>query len=360
MNEPELAVFSVEGVAVTGLAACVPDQVIDNAVAARPLLGDKTEGFVATTGIRYRRVVTPEKTTATDLCCRAAEALLPRGSAAAAAVRAVIFVTQSPDHPIPPNAPLAVQRLGIRPDALSFDLTQSCAGCPYGLGVAALLARALQGTVLVLNGDIMSDPTSLHDPDSFLFGDAGTATLVEPAPATAAPWWFGFRSEPYGRESLYVPAGGTRRRATPDAWEFVQTASGVKRRAVDAAMDGRAVFEYVMKAVPKYVKAFFAASGLSPEAVDLISFHQANLYLARQAIKRSGLDVGKAVFSVEEYGNTGQTSVILNLVHGAAGRLRAGKAQALLAGYGSGLATSLARLEIGPCACPEVVVYEHA
>jgi 3-oxoacyl-[acyl-carrier-protein] synthase III len=360
MNEPELAVFPIAGVHVTGIAACVPDNVIDNTVAARLLLGDQADGFVSTTGIQHRHVVTPEKTTALDLCCRAAETLLARDSTVLAAVRAVVFVTQSPDNLVPPNAPLVVQRMGIRPDVLSFDISQSCAGYVYGLSVAGLLARAMRGTVLLLNGDTMCDHANPRDPDSLLFGDAGAATLVAPAPDDSAVWWFGFRSESYGRESLYVPAGGARCQPTPDAWAFTRAASGVERRPVDVYMDGQAVFEYVVKAVPRYVKAFCAASGIQPGEVDLISFHQANRYLTQQAIRKSGLDIGRAVFSVQEYGNTGQTSVVLNLVSQAATRLRSGRSMTLLAGYGSGLATSLAYINIGPCACPDVVVYENA
>ena len=360
MNDAELAVFPVAGVKIAGIAACVPDKIIDNSVAARTLLGDQADGFISSTGIRYRHVVTPGKTTALDLCCGAAEKLLEKGPTVVADVRAVVFVTQSPDNVVPPNAPLVVQRLGIRPDVLSFDINQSCAGYAYGLSVAGLLARALEGTVLVLNGDTMCDHMSPRDPDLLLFGDAGAATLVAPTNDSHAIWWFGFRSEAFGRESLCIPAGGTRRQATPETWEFVGAAPGVERRLVDVHMDGQAVFEYVMKSVPKFVKSFLAAASIRSDEIDLVSFHQANRYITRQAVAKSGLDVNRALFSVQEYGNTGQTSVALNLVSQAAVQLRSSRSRVLLAGYGSGLATSLAYVDIGPCTCPDVIVYEDA
>jgi len=360
MNEAEVAVFPVTGVRIAGIAACVPDTVIDNAVVARTLLGDQTDGFISSTGVRYRHVVTPGKTTGLDLCCRAAEKLLEQGPTVVADVRAVIFVTQSPDNVIPSNAPLVVQRLGIRPDALSFDINQSCAGYAYGLSVAGLLAHALEGVVLVLNGDTMGAYMSPRDPDSLLFGDAGAATLVVPTHDTDATWWFGFRSESYGRGSLYVPAGGSRRQATPETWEFVAAGPGVERRLVDTYMDGQAVFEYVIRLVPKYVKSFLAAASLRPEEIDLVSFHQVNRYMARQVVTKSGLDMNRALFSVQEYGNTGQTSVALNLVSQAAVQLRSTRSKVLLAGYGSGLATSLACVDIGPCTCPDVITYDDA
>jgi 3-oxoacyl-[acyl-carrier-protein] synthase-3 len=360
MGDTELAVLPVSGVGIAGIAACVPDRVIDNVVAARTLLGDQADGFISSTGVRYRHVVTPGRTTGLDLCCRAAEKLLEHGSTDVSDVRAVIFVTQSPDNVIPSNAPLVVQRLGIRPDSLSFDINQSCAGYAYGLCVAGLLARALEGTVLVLNGDTMGAYSSPRDPDSLLFGDAGAATVIVPIHDSPATWWFGFRSESYGRDSLYGPAGGTRRRATPDTWEFISTAPGVERRLVDGYMDGQAVFEYVMKSVPKYVKSFLSAASVCADEIDLVSFHQANRYLARHAIVKSGLDMNRALFSVEEYGNTGQTSVALNLVSQAPTQLRSKRSRVLLAGYGSGLATSLGCVDIGPCDCPDVIVYEDA
>ena len=47
----------------------------------------------------------------------------------------VIFVTQTPDYPVPNNAIIFQDKLGLKKDSMCFDVPLGCSGYVYGLSI---------------------------------------------------------------------------------------------------------------------------------------------------------------------------------------------------------------------------------
>jgi 3-oxoacyl-[acyl-carrier-protein] synthase-3 len=71
-----MAFQKIANIKITGIAACVPDNVVDNS--KLKLLGDSNDvaKFIETTGIAKRHTVGDTKICASDLCFEAAEKLI--------------------------------------------------------------------------------------------------------------------------------------------------------------------------------------------------------------------------------------------------------------------------------------------
>ena len=93
-----MAFQKIENVKITGIAACVPDNSLDNMDLA--LLGDLSDRakFVETTGIAKRYTVADKNICTSDLCFEAAEKLIKELDWNKEEIDCLIFVSQTPDY----------------------------------------------------------------------------------------------------------------------------------------------------------------------------------------------------------------------------------------------------------------------
>ena len=101
----------------------------------------KAQRAKAMIGIDRRRPAWPGQT-ASDLCYAAASSLLADHPDVKENIDALIFVSQSPDYPLPATACILQERLGLPQTCAAFDVNQGCAGFVYGLWLASSLASS--------------------------------------------------------------------------------------------------------------------------------------------------------------------------------------------------------------------------
>lgn len=310
------------------------------------------ERTAQTIGLRERRVASPG-VTALDLCADAAERLLAEMGVDATSVDAVIFVTQTPDHSQPNNASLLHGRLGLSKSAPAYDLSLGCSGWVYGLHQAALLcAHGGAARVLLCAGDTLSRLTNPADRSADpLFGDAGSATIVEKT-GRAAPWHFVLGADGAGAEAIIVRQGGARRPAGP----LVETADadGNRRHAANLAMHGADVFGFTLREVPAAVQSVLRHAGYSPETLDALVLHQANRFILSTLARKIGVAEARTPMGVvERYGNQSSASIPCALIDGLGERLAAGPLKVAGCGFGVGLSWGAFAGELGSvCVAP--------
>ncbi|MBR1871459.1 MAG: hypothetical protein IJ802_06495 [Kiritimatiellae bacterium] len=304
--EIEMDVLAIDGVRIAALAACLPKREVDNLADCERFFGAKSASVVDTLGIRSRRIADAGVTSA-DLCIRAAEEVLK--DADKGKIGAVVACTFTPAQALPGNAFAAQARLGLAKDTLAIDLQHACAGYPYALYMAALVAKNTGKNVLVLDGDVQSRAIDPNDRDTVpVLADAGTATIVEAAGGDE--WRFAFMTD------------GERR-------DVLQVKDGVLR------MDGFGVFRFVASDVARFLKDFMAQC--SQKHVAFVP-HQANGYMVRALAK--ALDLEKELVTAgERFGNSSSSTIPVAL---AANEVAQGRV--LLSGFGAGLAASVASL----------------
>ena len=274
-------------------------------------------------GLRERRVAA-DGVTALDLCADAAARLLDEAAVDATSLDAVIFVTQTPDHPQPNNASLLHARLGLSKAAAAYDLSLGCSGWVYGLHQAAMLCGAGAARVLVCAGDTLSRLVDPNDPATApLFGDAGSAMLVEKT-GEATSIHFVFGTDGAGASAIIVPAGGARQLdgAGPSAC---------------LRMDGAAV------------AGVLKLAGWTPEATDHLVLHQANRFVVSSVARKCGFPEAKVPMNlVEQFGNQSSASIPAAMAHACAEALQGNRRRLVACGFGVGFSWGAVALEAGP------------
>ena len=96
-----------------------------------------------------------------DLAVHGLQNLFDRGLLGRDDFDALILVTQSPDHFMPPTSNIIQGRLNLKHDMLCLDLNQGCAGFIVGLLQAfLLLEQAGVRKVVLINADVLSRKTT--------------------------------------------------------------------------------------------------------------------------------------------------------------------------------------------------------
>ncbi len=314
------------------------------------------ERAAQTIGLRERRVAAAG-VTALDLCADATERLLAEMGLDASSIDAVIFVTQTPDHAQPNNASLLHGRLGLSKSAPAYDLSLGCSGWVYGLHQAALLcAHGGAARVLLCAGDTLSRLTNPGDRSTDpLFGDAGSATIVEKT-GRAAPWHFVLGADGTGAPAIIVKQGGARQPGGP--LNEKTDAEGNRRHDANLAMSGADVFSFTLREVPPALQSVLRHAGLSPESLDALVLHQANRFILSTLAKKIGVAAERTPMGVvEKYGNQSSASIPCALIDGLGERLTAGPLKVAGCGFGVGLSWGAFAGELGPLAVASILPF---
>ena len=101
-------------------------------------------------------------------------------------------------------------------------------------------------------------------------------------------------------------------------------------------MAGREVFKAAVLAMSRSTDAAIARAGITPEAIDILIPHQANLRIIEATAKHAGISMDKVMENVDRYGNTSSASIPLAIAQAEAeGRLKPGMV-AMLVSFGAG------------------------
>lgn len=353
---------SFQQVRIAGMVTAVPTTVrsIDDEVALYGGNAAQIERIKKTIGLGTRRVVEPG-TTALDLCEHAARTLLGDCGVAATELGALIFVTQTPDHFQPANACVLHGRLGAAPTCAAFDVGLGCSGWVYGLWLASLMVESGQcQRVLLLAGDTISRQVNPRDRSvAPLFGDAGSATLVERAAAgEGSPSFFSLHTDGAGHRAIIVPAGGFREPHGPESAVETTDAEGNVRAPCNLSMSGADVFNFSLKVEPEALRELSALAGRPLEDLDYVFFHQANRYIIGNITRRLKLPPEKAPSGVvERYGNQSSAS-IPGAICDTLGPVPPERPLTVaVSGFGVGLSWASAWLSLGPLRTCRLVEY---
>lgn len=285
------------------------------------------EKISAKTGVNSRHIAGSNET-ALDLCINAAEKLFLSKKIEREAIDYVLFCTESPDYILPPNACIAQDRLELRTNVGAFDINLGCSGFVYGVSLAkAIISSGQAEQVLLLTGDTYSK--YLHPEDKSvrtIFGDAGTATLIELDHELDNTNSFVFHTDGKGKDSLMLAGSANRKSAPPQS-----------NKDGYLHMAGADIFLFTLREVPKLVKNCLEKAQLDHDDIDYFLFHQANAYMLENLRKKCGIEENKFIIDMDDVGNTVSSSIPIALERAIlAGTIKTGH-RVLIAGFGVGL-----------------------
>jgi 3-oxoacyl-[acyl-carrier-protein] synthase-3 len=324
-------------VGITAVGYHLPDGRLTHEELCERFGADQMNRTVQLTGIHERRVARNGEC-ASDLAAKAAEDLFERTGIDRASIDLVTFATQTPDYLLPTTACILQNRLGLPKTAAAFDINLGCSQYLYSLGIAhGMLAAGTVKRALVMTGDTVSRILNPKDRAVVpLFGDAGTATIMEAKPEGGF-LGFDFGTDGSGAEALIWPASGLRLPRSPETAIEETDKSGSTRSKNDMFMDGSAIYVFTLRTVSETVKRVLDKTGLAVGDIDLFIFHQASKMIVDSAAKKLGLPADKVHMKLADVGNSGGSTVAIALADALAqGKVKPGM-KIVLTAFGVGL-----------------------
>lgn len=351
-----MAILTYKNIGITALAACVPSRVIDNYHYDLDIWPEEeVKKVVDKVGISERRFA-DENTCSSDLCFAAAERLFADNSIDRSEIDLLVFVSQTPDYRMPATSILLQHRLGLPMSTIAFDINLGCSGWVYGLSIVySLMQQMGLRKALLLDGETRSKVYSRRDRRSaFIFGDAGTAALIERGEQFGESH-FSLNSDGSRGDLIMIPGGGYRNMSSAETLrEKVVDEYGNIRSDEQGYMDGANVFNFVIVEIPKDIKRLFNETGEEIQAMDYYIFHQANNFINSFIAKKMKLDSNKIPSCIAKFGNTSSASVPLTIVSELNGNLNGSK-KLMLSAFGVGMAWATAIVPFVDCKISDIV-----
>lgn len=310
-------------------------------------------------GYDKRRLVEPH-VCVSDLAVFGLQHLFERGFLKRDEIDALLLVTQSPDHFIPPTSNIIQGRLGLKQDMLCMDINQACAGFVIGLIQAfLLLEQESVRKVVLINGDVLSRKTSPKDRNIYpLMGDAASITVLERDPADSVIH-ANLKMNGSQHEALMIPAGGFRLPSSPETAILEDVGDNNLRAKDHLRMDGSAIFNFVQVEVPPLIESLLAGAGVTMDSVDYFLCHQPNRFMLQKLADKMKVPYAKMPSNVvEHFGNGGGATLPLAITLNLADPLKCGHRQVCLAGFGGGLVWASMLMRLGGLSFCEMIEFE--
>lgn len=349
-----MAKITFHGVGIKAMSACVPPNIVYNKDLGYLIPEEEIEKTINNIGIEQRRIAADD-VTASDLCYKAAQQLMADNGIAPESIDVLLFMSQTADYRIPATSCLLQHRLGLPRETMCLDISLGCSGYVFALSTAFAYA-SMEGVnrVLLLDGETFSKIVNRYDKvDWPLYGDAGTATLIEKGDFGDAV--FNLNTDGSGEEVLKIHAG-LRNPITPDSCVEREREDGNIRSDLEVFMDGMDVFNFAISKVPRNIKALLQDADKTIDDVDYLVFHQANRFMMDFFVKKLKISPDKVPYCIHKYGNTSSASVPLTIVSELGGKLAADNTLVLSA-FGAGLSWGSALLSVRDCKLSPVIEY---
>lgn len=349
-----MAKLTFHGVGIKAMAACVPPDIVYNKDLGYLIPEEEIEKTINNIGVVERRIAADD-VTASDLCYKAACQLMEDNDIDPSSIDVLLFMSQTPDYRIPATSCLLQHRLGLPRETMCLDISLGCSGYLYALSTAFAYA-SMEGVnrVLLLDGETFSKIVNRRDKvDWPLYGDAGTATLIEKGDYGDST--FMLYTDGSGERVLNIHAG-MRNPITAESCVEREQEDGNIRSDLEVFMDGMDVFNFAISKVPKSIKQLLKETGKTIEEVDYLVFHQANLFMMDFFVKKLKADPSHVPYCIKKYGNTSSTSVPLTISSELAGKLD-GTHTVIMSAFGAGLSWGAAIMQMRDCNVSPVIEY---
>ena len=349
-----MAIIKFKGVGIKAITACVPKKVSRNLDLGYLIPEEEIAKTINSIGISEKRIAADD-VTASDLCFKAAEKLIEDNGIDRNSIDMVLFLSQLPDYKIPATAPILQHRLGLPTTTAAIDLSLGCSGWVYALSTAmAYVSMEGINRVLLLVGETFSKIVNKMDKvDAPLYGDAGTATLVEKSAEGFEPV-FMLCSDGSGEDAVKIKAGEGRNKTTVENLQEHTEKDGSILSDNEVFMNGMEVFNFVMRAVPRSIKDLCATQGIDLSSVGHLVLHQANKFMTDFIVKRIKYPIERVPYCLDRYGNTSSPSIPLTISSELHDKVLS---DAIVSGFGAGLSWATAYIDLSECQVSPVIEY---
>ncbi len=321
---------------IIGLGHYVPDNVVTNDDLSK-LMDTSDEWIQERTGIKERRHVDPKgDDTTTSMGVKAAKVAIERAKIDKDDIDFIVFATLSPDYYFPGPGVLVQRDLGLKTVG-AIDVRNQCSGFVYGLSVAdQYIKSGMYKNVLVIGSEVHSkglDMTTRGRGVSVIFGDgAGAAIVSREEDNSKGILSTHLHSQGQFAEELALLAPGMGGRWVND----ILAENNPDDTSYMPVMNGQLVFKNAVVRFSEVIMEGLTKNELTPEDIDMLVPHQANLRISQFIQKKFGLSNDQVYNNIMKYGNTTAASIPIALTEAwENGKVNKGDL-VVLAAFGSG------------------------
>ncbi len=313
----------------------LPERVVSNEELVRVFPEWSVEKVAQKVGV-YSRHIADKNETAGDMAEKAALRLFDEYNVDPKTIDFLLFCTQSPDYFLPSTACVLQNRLGIPTSAGALDYNLGCSGCIYGMAMAkGLLAAGIAKNVLLLTAETYNK--YLHPSDKSnrsIFGDGAAACIIS-TDGFAEIGEFSLGTDGSGANNLILKTGAARQKVATG--KSVEDEEGHIWYDDYLYMNGGAIFNFTLDAVPAMMKDILEKNHLEKEQIDYYVFHQANKFMLNTIRKVCVLPKDRFYINLAETGNTVSSTILIGLKNCIDNQVIKSSDKVMVSGFGVGL-----------------------
>lgn len=285
------------------MASYLPDYVLNNEELSR-MVDTNDEWITTRVGIKERRILKKDDAGSSYMGIQAVKRLLQETGTNPDDVDLLICATCNPDYRFPSTASIIAHHCKMEKKCYAYDLQAACAGFIVAMQDAnAYIRSGLYKKVIVVCAEKMSSMVNYADRATCtLFGDAATATLVEPTDEAVGVIDALFHVDGSGCDQLIFKAGGS---AKPSSHETIDAGENFLYQ------EGRAVYKHAVTNMYNAVTTLLQRNNLTAKDIRWAIPHQANLRIIEAVADRLGLTQEQVLVNIQHVGNTSAATIPL-------------------------------------------------
>ncbi|GHV66190.1 3-oxoacyl-ACP synthase [Bacteroidia bacterium] len=265
-------------------------------------------------------------------------------------VGAIVVVTTTPDHLIPPTSTIIQGRFDFSAETICQDISQGCAGYIVGLTQAFTLLEMLDDKkVLLVTGDFLSQKIAVRDRGSRpIVGDAVSVSIVENTKEENNSYCM-IRNDGANAFAVYIPAGGTRLPSSPETAVEEMDVFNNYRAKDHLLMKGDLVFNFIINEVPIMMEELLVYARLTKDDIHYYMCHQSSKLTLQKLADRMDVPREKMPNNIiENFGNSSSASIPVAITYNIADAMTSvNNLKIMLVGFGIGLTWGAIILDMG-------------
>ncbi len=318
-----------------GTGHYVPENVVTNDDLSK-MMETNDAWIQERTGIKERRWIDPKTDDSpSTMGTKAARMAIANAGITPDDVDFIIFATLSPDYYFPGPGVMVQEQLGISTIG-ALDVRNQCSGFLYGLSVGdAFIKAGTYKNILLIGAENHSgglDKTTRGRGVSVIFGDGAGAVVLQPT-----------QDEGKGVLTAHLHSEGQHAKELaliePSTTRWVDKLieeNDPTNEQYYPYMNGNFVFKHAVTRFQEVIHEALNATKLTPQDIDLLIPHQANLRISQYVQHKMGLGEDQVFSNIHKYGNTTAASIPIALSEAVQeGKLKDGDLLCLAA-FGSG------------------------
>lgn len=284
------------------------------------------EWISSRTGISKRCILKEGNTS--FLATNVAKKLIEKSNTNIEDIGLIIIATITPDYLTPSTACIVQGEIGAK-NAVAFDISAACSGFVYALSIAdKFLKSGVCKKALVIGAEVLSKIVDWNDRGTcVLFGDGAGGIILEASEEENSLMAEDLKAD---GESWQAITGGKVPLKNPFA-------SKEDEESLFMQMNGRDVFNFATKTVPKSIKEVLEKADIGLEDIKYIVPHQANSRIVEVVAKKLGVSIEKFYLNLQDFGNTSSASIPIALAEMIEKNLIKKGDKVILTGFGGGL-----------------------